>query len=187
VTYFVLTIFSDRTRYYPTSNYTSPISIPIPFSLACLPHLARLTIQSSISFTQQVWANSTPCDSHELRFSNSCLPAVMQLLNTLPSPPTNLLHLLIAIEIDLDHSSDHISETNWSPLISFPYFDVIPSIELRVLAHKRGKWIPSVELFNTLKQNPHLMQLERHHSFLINALEKPLNDNQLTDGYIDTH
>ena len=96
----------------------------------------------------------------------------MHLLDTLPSPPTNLVCLVIDIDIDLDNSLDNVSEANWSPLISFPYFDVIPSIKLRVGAQKRGKQIPSIELLNTLKQDPHLMQLEMHHSFLINPVEK---------------
>jgi hypothetical protein len=97
----------------------------------------------------------------------------MHLLDTLPSPPTKLVHLSISIIIDLDNSFDDISETNWSPLTSFPYFDVIPSIELRVRAYKRGKQIPSVDLVNTMKQDPHLMELERHHSFLIRRRRNP--------------
>jgi len=108
----------------------------------------------------------------------------MHLLNTLPSPPTNLVRLLISIEIDLDNSFDNISETNWAPLISFPYFDVIPSFELRVRAEKRGKQIPSAALLNTLKRDPHLMQLERHRSFLVNPVEKFFDCDQLQDGYI---
>lgn len=137
-----------------------------------------------MSFTQQFWVNSTSDESRELRLLHSCLPAIMHLLNTLPSPPTNLVRLLISIEIDLDNSFDNISETNWAPLISFPYFDVIPSFELRVRAEKRGKQIPSAALLNTLKRDPHLMQLERHRSFLVNPVEKFFDCDQLQDGYI---
>jgi len=106
----------------------------------------------------------------------------MNLLDTLPSP-TNLILLLISVDIDLNNSFNDISETNWLPLLSFPYFDVIPTVALRVRAKKRGEQIPSVELLNMLKQEPQLMQLERHPSFRISAVEKPLA-NPLENAYV---
>jgi hypothetical protein len=107
----------------------------------------------------------------------------MHLLETLPSPPTKLVLLVISIDIDIDDSFAGVPETNWSPLLSFPYFDIVPSVQLRVRAEKRGRQIPSAELLNALKQDPQLVQLERHHSFLINAVEKPLA-SQLLCAYV---
>ena len=103
-------------------------------------------------------------------FDDSCLPAIMRLLNTLPSPPTNLVRLVISIDFDrID-----FFEMDWSPLISFPYFDVIPSIELQVSGTLRwGFPISSLEVLSMLRQSPHLAHLERHHeSFLMKEVER---------------
>ena len=97
----------------------------------------------------------------------------MHLLDTLPSPPTNLVLLIISIDISIGNFKDSISDTDWSPLISFPYFDVIPRVELRVRAHKFGKQLPSVELLGKLKQDPQLMDLEVYHSVMLNPVEEP--------------
>jgi hypothetical protein len=144
---------------------------PIPLSLACLTHLASLTIQSSISFVDEFWINNP---------QYSGLPVIMRILDTLTSPPANLVHLVISINVNIEHfTSDDISDINWSPLLSFPYFDVIPRIELRVRAKRWGYQVPSLALLKSLNQNPHLMQLERHHSFLINAMEESDRDQLL--------
>jgi hypothetical protein len=55
---------------------------PVPFSLRCLPHLARLTIQSWMFFFRQ-FVNDTCEPFRELRLC--CLPAIMHLLDTLHS------------------------------------------------------------------------------------------------------
>jgi hypothetical protein len=122
---------SISVRCDPTSNHPTDFS-PLPFSLALLPHLERLTIQSSMSFTRQWVISCTSPDSLRL----CCLPAIMHLLDTLPSPPTNPVHLMISVDIKLGNPFNDTSETDWSPLLSFPYFHVVPCVELRVRAHK---------------------------------------------------
>lgn len=104
----------------------------------------------------------------------------MQLLHTLTSPPTKLVLLLIEIDIELNYSFDDVSEVNWSPLLSFPYFDIIPNVELRVRAKKNRKHIPSVELLNTLKQDPYLMQLEGRRSFLVKTVEEHSDNDRFS-------
>ena len=95
----------------------------------------------------------------------------MHLLDTLPSPPTNLVHLVFVIDLEIFEIRE-LSETDWSPLTSFPYFDNIPSTELQVRAEKWGTEIPSVDLLNILNQDPYLTRLQKHHSFVMKAAEE---------------
>jgi len=170
----MLILFYLVHRRYPLSRNYSEYSmhIPMTFSHACLPpHLARLVFQCSISLTQDFLFDT----SHKVPICCSGLPAMLQLLNTFPPLPATVVFLLISINIDIKDSFDDISAVDWSPLISFPFFDVIPRIELRVRAQKGGHQVCSVELLNTLMQDPHLMQLEKYPAFVIAATDSEEN------------
>ena len=60
------------------------------------------------------------------------------LVSVLSSTLLCLTNLVISFDIELRDPVDNISQITWSPLMSFPYFDVIPTVELRVCAKKRS-------------------------------------------------
>jgi hypothetical protein len=97
-------------------------STPIPLSLSCLPHLAQLTVQIPIRFS---WS------------MESCLPAAMRLLDTLPSPPTNLVLLVIRTDIATLLTTISLIRTGCL-FIHFPTWTSFPALNFESVLEKLG-------------------------------------------------